>query len=258
MPDDANLDSKYFIDSYVYNCPFCNRRNVSYEIEHKYEFDWTDSKKCYIYLAKCKSCKHESMHLSFKDLKLIPTRYPRQGPYMFGDNIKNIDDLIFYSVPTSFFAINSDIPKILRELFTEAEGCLKSNFLTGASACARKIVYELAKLEGAIGNNYEERIKSLKSIKPEIDPTFFDTLLTIQQIASDKVHENAYDNWQSKHIRVILSSLREILNEIYVIPKLRGKKRQFILELKESVLKKKTSKEKTVKAAYKSNKKDNT
>ena len=28
--DHSHLDTQYFIDRYVFNCPFCNRRNVSY------------------------------------------------------------------------------------------------------------------------------------------------------------------------------------------------------------------------------------
>ncbi len=58
---------------------------------------------------------------------------------------------------------------------TEAEGCLKSNFLTGASVCARKIVYELAVLHKATGDNYEDRVESLKTIIPNVDPTYFNT-----------------------------------------------------------------------------------
>ncbi len=147
-----------------------------------------------------------------------------------------IDDLFFYSVPTSFFVLDDSIPKILRELITEAEGCLKSNFLTGASACVRKVIYDLAVLEKASGANYEDRIKSLKDIKKEIDPTFFDTLLTIQEITRSKVHEQSYDGWQSKHLRPILATLIEILREMYVIPALRQKKRETILKLQQEVL----------------------
>lgn len=230
--DDSSLDKKYFIDKYVYNCPFCNRRNVQYTVRGKVQFNWTEDKECYVYLVQCSSCNGKSMHLSYTDIEL---RYNQ-----FCD-IKNInegtlDDLFFYSVPTSFFTIDSRIPRILRELIEEAEGCLKGNFLTGASACTRKAIYELAKLEGAAGDNYDERIKSLKAVKTDIDPTYFDTLLTIQQVTSDKVHENAYDGWQSKHLRLILSTLMEILTEIYVIPKLRDEKRKEILELKTTVL----------------------
>lgn len=67
-------------------------------------------------------------------------------------------------------------------------------------------------------DNYEERIKALKDIHPEVEPAFFDTLLTIQQVTSTKVHENSYDGWEAKHLRIILASLSEVLHEIYVVP----------------------------------------
>ncbi|GHC12954.1 hypothetical protein GCM10010080_30620 [Thermomonas carbonis] len=107
--------------------------------------------------------------------------------------------------------------------------------MTGASACARKIVYELGVLSEAEGENYDERIKSLKEKHPEVDPTFFDTLLTIQQVTSAKVHENSYDGWQSKHLRVILASLSEVLHEIYVVPALRADRRKQVLALRDSL-----------------------
>jgi len=149
---------------------------------------------------------------------------------------EDLDEKFFYSVPTSFFSLDVRIPRVLRELMTEAEGCLKSNFLTGASVCARKLVYELANREGAEGTDYESRLKSLKGKRPDVEPEFFDTLLTIQQVTSDKVHELSYDGWTSHHLRVILSTLTEIFNAMYVIPKLRAEKRQAIIELKEEVL----------------------
>jgi len=45
MEDFSYLDKKYFIDPYVYNCPFCNRRNVYYSITHTYEFNWKRDRK---------------------------------------------------------------------------------------------------------------------------------------------------------------------------------------------------------------------
>ncbi len=247
MIDESNLDNKYFIDDYVFNCPFCNRRNVVYYVKGQFKFDWSSDKECYCYLVYCASCGKVSMHLSFYYLTLQSSGYlvSGKGTYHFSTNLeerglKEMDDAFFYSIPTSFFVIDKRIPKILRELFSEAEGCLKSNYLTGASACARKIIYELTKLENGTGNNYEERIKSLKLIHPEIDPTFFDTLLSIQQITSDKVHEDAYDEWESSHIKIILFSMSKILYEIYVLPEIRKQNRQEIINMQDELLKKKS------------------
>jgi len=233
MPDHSNLDTRYFIDAQVYNCPFCNRRNVAYSVYNQVSFDWTENKACRAFFVKCSSCDKRSMHLTFQAL------VARQSGqvFVFVLNEKQVlDDTFFYSVPTSFFAIDERIPRVLRELLTEAEGCLKSNYLTGASACARKIVYELGVLSQAEGENYEDRIKSLKNVHAEVDPVFFDTLLTIQQVTSTKVHENSYDGWQAKHLKVILVALGDVLHEIYVVPALRADRRKAILSLKDEVV----------------------
>lgn len=230
--DRSHLDTKYFIDQHVYNCPFCNRRNVNYWVTRQLKFNWTGAKKCYLYIVRCSSCNKESMHLSFQEVGLASLG----NFYQFTTHLDKLDEMFFYSVPTSFFVLDDRIPKKLRELVTEAEGCLKSNFLTGASACSRKAIYELGVLEGASGSNYEERIKALKELKPEVEPTFFDTLLTIQQVTSSKVHEESYDGWEAKHLRIILSALSEILTEMYVVPAIREEKRKKILELKDEVL----------------------
>lgn len=239
MVDQSYLDDKYFIDTSIYNCPFCNRRHVSYHVASKRTFDWTTKKNCYVYFVKCHSCQNISMHLSYQDLRIYKYgNYGQDAAFRFDlgpDCVKKLDEKFFYSVPTSFFVLDNRIPKILRELMTEAEGCLKSNYLTGGSACARKLIYELGVLQNAIGDTYEDRIKSLKNINKDVDSAYFDTLLTIQQVTSTKVHEKAYDGWESKHLRLILSSLLEILNEIYVVPAVRDDKRKTILKLKKEI-----------------------
>ncbi len=238
MSDNSQLDNKYFIDAYVYNCPFCKRGNVSYLLESPSAFDWSNTKPCYVYIAKCSSCRKKSMHLSFEQINMT---HLGNNNYRFNiDKEEELDAKFFYSVPTSFFALDKRIPKVLRLLFVEAEGCLKSNYLTGASVCVRKIIYELAILEEATGENYDERIKSLKDKRSDVEPEYFDTLLTIQQITSDKVHEDSYDGWETSHLKLLLSTLGEILTLMYVIPEIRKEKRASILALKEKLTKKDT------------------
>ena len=238
MPDQSHLDSRYFVDHLVYNCPFCNRRHVTYRVYDHVRFDWTDKKPCTAYFVQCGSCGKKSMHLAFENLSISHAgTYNNAAYYRFNvedgvDLGATLDQAFFYSVPTSFFVLDERVPRVLRELLIEAEGCLKSNYLTGASACARKIVYELGVLSKAVGENYEDRIKSLKDIHPEVEPAFFDTLLTIQQLTSTKVHENSFDGWEAKHLRVILASLADVLHELYVVPALRADRRQAILSLK--------------------------
>lgn len=237
LDDQSHLDDKYFIDTKKYNCPFCKRNHVSYHLVTRQVFDWNDSKKCRAYFAKCESCEKISMHLTFEELglqRIQDTRY-RFGKDLLGK--RDIDENIFYSVPTSSFTLDPNIPREIRELLTEAEQCLNSNLLTGGSACARKVVYEITQREEqAQGDDYEERIKSLKIAYDDIDPTFFDSLLSIQKVTSDKVHENAYDGWQAEHLRLILASLRQILKEIYVEPARRKERREKILDFQQEVL----------------------
>ena len=171
MQDQSHLDRKYFIDDTVYNCPFCNRNNVRYSVEHTFSFDWTAQKKCFGFIVECSSCENQSMHLTYEDItgSWTGSRYPITPGI-------DIDSKIFYSVPTSFFVLDKRIPRVIRELITEAEGCAKMNFLTGASACVRKSIYELLIKEDAEGTDYESKIKSLKEKHPTCDPALFDIL----------------------------------------------------------------------------------
>lgn len=184
MADDSYLDKKYFIDGKTYNCPFCNRKNVVYKVQDKFNFDWSDQKQCYGFIVECSSCKKQSMHLSYYNIANYNNYY---GYNLSGPD--NIDSQIFYSVPTSFFVIDNRIPANIRELITEAEGSLNMNFLTGASACMRKAIYELLVREKIEGEHYEDKIKNLKQKYSAVDQELFEILSHIQDMTSDKVHE---------------------------------------------------------------------
>src|SRR5687768_11174627 len=156
MADESHLDLQYFIDTFKYNCPFCNRRHVTYHVEQPpRRFDWSEGKKCYAYFVQCDSCAGLSMHLSFTE---IATDNPGSNysyrRFKVADD-SDLDALFFYSVPSSFFVMDDRIPSVIRDLITEAESCKKMNFLTGASACARKAIYEFLVKEKAEGDHYE-------------------------------------------------------------------------------------------------------
>lgn len=238
MEDQSSLDKKYFIDSSVYNCPFCNRRNVVYEQKDFLNFDWSNEKTCYVYVTECSSCKKVSMHLSYSDI-----RDPTYTSYLkpFKDDI-DIDSQIFYSVPTSFFVMDRRIPGIVRELITEAEGCLKMNYLTGASACMRKAIYELLILQEAEGDDYKSCIKSLKQKHPESDPSLFDILAHIQNMTSDKIHEQSWDKWDSNYLKLIIETLKTVLHDIYVIPEVKRERYGTIHRLQQRVIEDKKKK----------------
>jgi hypothetical protein len=237
MKDESYLDKQYFIDPDVYNCPFCNRKNVVYERCGYFEFDWSKDKRCYAYLVQCtsKSCQKVSMHLSFSYILDDRIAYAHEVR-PFKQDIE-IDSYIFYSVPTSFFVIDSRIPKLLRELVAEAEGCLKMNYLTGASACMRKAIYELLVIEKAEGKDYQGRIKSLKYKYPQSDPNLFDILASIQDMTSDKIHEQSWDKWDSNNLKLIIETLKTVLYDIYVLPKEKEERSLQIQKLRETISK---------------------
>jgi hypothetical protein len=236
MPDQSHLDSKYFIDEKVYNCPFCNRRHITYSLRAALEFDWTANKTCWLYVAQCLGCMKRSLHLSYKD---IATKYTGDYPGWLFDDEHDLDAEVFHSVPTSFFTMDERIPPILRKLVTEAEGCLKMSFHTGASACARKAIYELLVLEEVPAGEYGDRIKSLKEKYDRINPDYFDTLSHLQNLTSDKVHEQSWEKWDSPQLRLVLETLKEIFQKIYVEPQQDKQKRLDIMQLREKVFKEK-------------------
>ena len=212
MTDQSHLDSKYFIGTDIYNCPFCNRRHVKYKNLGKDIFDWSNKKKCAIWRVQCASCEKISMHLTFQDLQEEHYQYSR-----FKTNV-DLDQAFFYSVPTSFFVVDSRIPRPIRELVTEAEGCAKMNYLTGASACTRKAIYELLALQETQGANYDDKIKYLRSKHPAVDEELFEILGHIKDMTSDHVHEQSWVAWDNKHLQLFLEALKTVLHEIYVIP----------------------------------------
>lgn len=172
------------------------------------------------------------MHLSYSDISKEGLYHP--SGIAFRSDL-DIDDAIFYSVPTSFFVLDDRIPAIIRDLITEAEGCIKMNFLTGASACMRKAIYELLVIAKAEGTDYESRIKSLKKKYPNSDPQLFDILARIQDMTSDKIHEQSWDHWNSQYLRLIIETLKTVLHDVYVTPKVKASRSSFIQNLLQKI-----------------------
>ena len=153
------------------------------------------------------------MHLTFQDLQ--DPNY--SGSTRFRQDVE-LDQAFFYSVPTSFFVVDSRIPRVIRELITEAEGCAKMNYLTGASACTRKAIYELLALQEAEGLNYDDKIKDLTSKQPAVDVELFEILGHVKDMTSDHVHEQSWITWDTKHLQLFLETFKAVLHEIYVVP----------------------------------------
>lgn len=250
-----NIEGKYFIDENKYNCPFCKNRGVKYVVLGIAKFNEKKDKNIYAVFVECSSCHNVSMHL-VKDDKYIEFSQPtgRGVNYYFNfctlDNnsiefrtysrnncnsypkseIKTYykdeektpicdDNNMILHIPTSFFTIDERIPRKFRELIEEAEKCIQNNCLTGASACIRKTIYEFLLQENATGNNYDEKIKSLKGRHKTLDDNYIDMISGIQGIMCDQVHESTiYEKFTSQQAKGYIEILKEIFNHFYVLP----------------------------------------
>lgn len=241
--DQSHIEKKYFIDGHRYNCPYCNIRNVQYQVVRSGEFNWSRDTNCYFYLVRCSHCSNISLHLSKYDALLGNSGSFRFPPIHLIENAQvtniearisigeklteELDEIFFFHQPTSFFTIDNRIPKNIRGLLSEADGCRKMDHLVGASGCLRKAIYELLEAQGIpkeeastpkpIELGYNKRIKLLKNKFPNIDSEYFDILANIQGMTSDTLHEGSWDTFDSPALTLLIETTKEILYEIYVL-----------------------------------------
>ncbi len=236
--DYSMLDKKYFIDATVHNCPFCKRNNVPYQIKSNFVFNWSPDKQCLVIKTACGSCWNEWLHLTFN---IDSLSYYQYDWYRFKSTIEDIDWILFYNQPTSFFSLDSNINQKIRELLTEADWCIKINYLVWASACLRKAIYELIHIEGVVIfrenwlPKYDESIKNLKSKFPKVEGELFDALAWIQELTCDNIHENSWKGWNTKQLNELILLVKEILYEMYVLPSQRKERFSAIWLLKNKI-----------------------
>ena len=236
----SEIETKYFIDSSKYNCPFCETRSVGYKVVGAVNFDEKINKTMQAIFVQCYQCDKMSLHLSKKNLVYIgidknfmvlsqSTYYVASRERYVGDiemlgDVGDIDDQVVMHIPTSFFTIDERIPAKFRNLINEAEKCISNNCITGASACIRKVIYQFISDRKLAGNDYEEKIKSLKTEYPSLDDSWITILCHIQGITSDQVHEDSYTKFKIGNAKAYLEIMKEIFNEIYVLPEERKSK----------------------------------
>ena len=246
--DQSHLDRKYFIDQSKYNCPYCNRKSITYSVIEKISFDWSNERKVFGYLVQCggDSCGRTSLHLSNHNVEVSNDMFwslylkndERKAVYVSAKDV-DIDLLFFYHQPTTFFTLDNRINEKVRTLISEAEGCAKMNYLVGASGCLRKAIYELLELEqvsktDTAGNqlDYGERVKVLKSKYLTVPPEYFDALANIQGMTSEQLHEGDWKPWTQDEFKFLVEITKEVLTEVYVRPQEKASVLGKILALK--------------------------
>ncbi len=266
----SDKDKKYFIDGSTYNCPFCQRRQIKYKIVDFGEYNSSNTNTVYFYIVRCADCYKISFHLSkYKlamnynhsaftvPLKQVTSEYSKLAEKfkevehdLLDDESeapKELDDVFFYSSPTSFFTIDERIPKSIREPLSEADNCLKSNFLTGASAGLRKAIYKLLKHEsipvkkqkGAF-YSHDERVDLLKKKHPKIEGELFNDLKEVHVLTSHELHGNDWEDFNAPTLCFLISVIKDILEEMFVIPDVARERREKISALKDQAKPKKT------------------
>jgi hypothetical protein len=159
----------------------------------------------------------------------------------------DIDDAIFYHMPSSDFSCRPDIPEKLRELLEEANTCLKANALTGASACIRKAIYEFLAKHELKSKDYKEQIKELKKQYPTIDSQYFDILNDVQGITSIQLHEGECEKYDARCVKLYLKVLQQVFFEVYILPKRLKADNQEISRLHKEIKEIKSDKDKAKK-----------
>lgn len=229
--DQSHLDKKYFIDRHKYNCPFCNRKSVTYTVTDVYDTDWSNDTVVRVFIVQCgsDSCNKRSLHFTKKKIETSDECFWRitvDGEYKyFSKEHIDIDNLFFYHQPTTFFTLDERVNQSIRKIISEAEGCAKMNYLIGGSGCLRKAIYKILSFEdipevgeGESKLTYSDRIKLLKAKHYLVPSEYFDVLSNIQDMTSKQLHEGLWEPWKQSEFDYLLRIVKEILTEMYVTP----------------------------------------
>lgn len=237
-----NIDDRYFVDEDTFNCAFCKRNNIPYSITAWNRFDWANDKKAQLFLAKCSACEKTSLHLTFC-AGLVEYHANNMGRIELDDDAELIDDKLIYSQPTSFFTLDSAIPREVREHIMDAENSVQMNLLTGASASLRKAIYTLLKIEDCLVLNkttnhtdYKESVNQLQAEFSYVDESLFKSLGSIQGLTSNNVHEDSWDSWDRKNIRFLIELTKDTLADMYVVPAKRKERLEILAKLKQATM----------------------
>lgn len=234
-----NDDKKRIINAQQHNCAHCGTKGANfYDIKYMV-IDESENKKLGILTIRCNCCHKITTHIiknvpdGFSDFHYEGSSGFKNGFYWYGEyhrvveNFADLNDNIIMSIPTPTFIIDAGIPKKLRDPLIEAGKCVKENALVGASACVRKAIYEFLLMEGATGDNYDEKIKSIKGNWAHLSD-YLDVLKGIKGVVSDQVHEDSFEAFSSDEIKYYVDVLEEIFREVYVIPKERQDRKNAI------------------------------
>jgi hypothetical protein len=140
-----------------------------------------------------------------------------------------IDDTIDKGAP-GFLTLDQRVPAAVRDLVSEAEGCLKGGFLTGGTACALRVIQVLAPAEKADGPDLAARIRALSEKHPSVPQTLTNI---VQQFGDATSRDGA--KLSASGLNLLVVTLKAILYEIYVLGPERNERLDYIRKALEAI-----------------------
>jgi hypothetical protein len=129
----------------------------------------------------------------------------------------------------AFLTVDTRAPAAVRELISEADGCLKAGFLTGGTVCAQKAIQTLLQHESAEGASYEARLHALSQKFPSVPQSLF--ALCIRLGESPSKDHPALD---VERLKVRTVALKIMLYEIYVLGPDRVERLKYLQQMVEA------------------------
>ena len=130
----------------------------------------------------------------------------------------------------AFLNPDPKVPGSLRDLLTEVDGCLKHNFLTGATACAQRAITTLLTIEKVDGPDVQARLRALTEKYPAVPQMLSSVLLQFGDATSrDGAKLNA------SGLNLLVVTLKAALYEIYVLGPERAERLEYVRQVFESI-----------------------
>ena len=127
----------------------------------------------------------------------------------------------------AFLKLDDRVPASLRELLFEADGCVASGLMIGATGCAQRAVEALLKLEKIEGTGHEARIRTLNEKTPGLPQLLITVLMQLGDVTSNvKLPANT--------LQLLLATVKAVAYEIYVVAPERSERTEHIRRLLDS------------------------
>jgi hypothetical protein len=138
-------------------------------------------------------------------------------------------------VAPAFLTPDDRLPASLKEILLEADGCITGGFLIGATGCAHRAVDALLKTEKAEGVSHEARVRALGEKMPGLPQLL---LSVLAQLGDHAARDTA--KLPANTLQLLLSTVKAVAYEIYVIGPERAERLQHVRRLLESTERKPT------------------